>query len=48
MFLHLSVSHSSHSVHKGGVWQGGACVAGGMYGRRHAWQGACMAGRHAW
>ena len=22
----------------------GACVAGGMHGRGHAWQGACMAG----
>ena len=23
---------------------GGACVAGGMHGRGHVWQGACMAG----
>ena len=25
---------------------GGACIAGGMCGRGHAWQGACMVGRH--
>ena len=35
MFLHLSVSHSVH---------GGACMAGGMCGRGHVWQGACVAG----
>ena len=28
---------------RGHAWQGGACVAGGMYGR-----GVCMAGGHAW
>ena len=31
------------------VWQG-VCMAEGMHGRGHAWQGhgACMAGGHAW
>ena len=35
----------------GHTWQGGkgvhgsgACMAGDMYGRGHAWQGTCMAG----
>ena len=23
-------------------------MAGGIHGRGHAWQGACMAGGHAW
>ena len=38
----------------GGMCGRGACVAGSMHGRGHAWQGACMAGRvcvaggHAW
>ena len=47
-------------VWQGGVHSRGACMAGGMHGRGHAWQGcawqgrvACMAGgmhgvRHAW
>ena len=48
-------------VHGGRVYMaGGLCMAGGMSGRGHAWQGACMAreglrgggacmvGGHAW
>ena len=31
-----------------GVCVAGACMAGGMYGRGHVWQGVCMAGGHAW
>ena len=28
----------------GGVCMDGACAAGGMHGRGHAWWGMCMAG----
>ena len=35
------------------MWQGGpvwwgACEAGGVHGRGHVWQGACIAEGHAW
>ena len=40
---------------QGHAWQGGmhdsivgACMAWGVHGRGHAWQGVCMAGGHAW
>ena len=33
---------------RGGACVAGACVAGGMCGRGHVWQGACMAGGHVW
>ena len=47
MFLHLSVGHSAHGG-GGRAWRG-ACMAGGVHGRGHAWwgcawQGACVAG----
>ena len=35
-------------VWRGGVWQGGSMHGGGVHGEGHAWQGACMAGGHAW
>ena len=35
MFSQACVKNSVHS---------GACMAGSMHGREHAWQGACMAG----
>ena len=48
-----------HAWRRGCAWQKGACMAGGMHGRRtcmaggmcgrgHAWQRACMAGGHVW
>ena len=46
MFLHVSVCPQG-----GRAWQGDipgrvACLAGGMCGGGHAWQGACVAGGH--
>ena len=42
MFLHVSVC-----PREGHVWWG-ACMARGMHGRGHAWQGGMCVGRHAW
>ena len=33
-------------VHVGGMC-GRGCMAGGVHGRGHTWQGACMTGQHA-
>ena len=41
-----------NSVHEGHAWQGAYMVGSmhdrGMHGGEHAWQGACVAGGHAW
>ena len=41
-------AYVSHSVQRGCVWQGEACVAKDMHGRGAYVSGASVAGVHAW
>ena len=44
IFSQMCVKNSVQGV----CMAGGACMVGGVHGRGHAWQGACVSGGHAW